>query len=89
MNCGEQLKLSVAAHTGVKKLTESDLIFTRFIYVGNAQLGLPKERMVCTLKDLPLFSDGLHHGLKWRPAISCSKRVPLNIGNDLLDATPD
>jgi hypothetical protein len=89
MDSLHNLRLCIAACTGVEKLAESELIFRRPVDVGDPQLRLPQERVIRTFENLPLLRDRFHGSFKRGASIHISKRSRLYLRNNLKYSAAD
>jgi hypothetical protein len=79
----------VAARAVVEQPAERALVLGAFVDVGDAQLRLPQEGVLRTLKDLTLLGDRMDDGLERRPAIGDAERARRDLRYNLLKAAAD
>ena len=71
----------VATLTGVQQARERTLVVGVLVNVGDAQLGLPQERVVGALENLALFGDGPDHYFERRAAVHVAKAAGVDLAH--------
>jgi hypothetical protein len=87
--CHEYFFRLVAAVARVEQSAEGTLVRRVLVDVGDAQFGLPEERVVCSLENLALLRDGRDYRFERRAAIRVAKHTGFDFLDDLPDALAD
>jgi hypothetical protein len=77
------------ARARVEELPETKLVLRVLVDVRDPELGLPQERVVGPLEDLPLFRDRTHDGLERRALVDVAEDAGLNLRDDRRETPPD
>ena len=70
-----------ATSAGVQETTESELVVSVFVDVGDAQLGLPQKGVVGALEDLALLGDRADDGFEGGTLVDVAERAGVDLAH--------